>query len=120
MKDRPASGAERVCATLHIIDVDATRCSECVTATASGRSPDTAYRAAAEIYLELGRAECVRNNVTRAERESRGCAELLYDAYRWFSNGHDPSRAAQAKALLLNPKNGLADTDSAKRLLRAP
>jgi hypothetical protein len=117
---RPAPGAEMACAAMHIMDVDATRCSECVTATVSGRSPDTAYRAAAEIYLELGGAQCVRDNVTLAKTDSLGCAELLYDAYRWFSNGHDPSRAAQAKALLLNPKNGLTHTDLAKRLRHEP
>lgn len=117
---RPAPGAERICAMLHIIDIDSTRCSECVTATVSGRSPDTAYRAAAELYLELGGAECVGDNVTKAKRDIPGCAQLFYDAYRWFSKGHDPSRATQAKALLLDPKNGLTHTDLAKRLLHEP
>jgi hypothetical protein len=116
----PPPGAERTCAMMHIIDVDLTRCSECVTATVSGRDPDTAYRAAAQIYLKLAGGQCVLGKGRQARDESLRCAELLYDAYRWFSNGHDSSRAAQAKALLLNPENGLDQTDLAKRLRDKP
>jgi hypothetical protein len=48
--------------------------------------------------------------------EEIGCAEILYDASRWFSAGRDAARAAEVKTMLLDPKNGLHRTDFAKRL----
>jgi hypothetical protein len=116
----PRLGAERVCAMMHIVDIDLTRCSECAPGTVSGRDPDTAYRAAAEIYLKLASEQCVLGKGRQALNESLRCDELLYKAFRWFSSSHDSTRAAQAKALLLDPKNGLRHTGFAKRLLATP
>lgn len=84
------------------------------------REPGAAYLAAAQIYLKLVNDQCVLGKGRQAQNESLRCDELLYDAYRWFSNGRDSVRAAQVKALLLDPKNGLHQTDLAKRILGKP
>lgn len=54
---KPRIDAKRACAVMSVIDVDLTRCSECVTSTVTGRAPSSAYRFAAEMYLELAH-EC--------------------------------------------------------------
>lgn len=108
-------GAERACATLYIIDIDAAKCSECPPGTLSGREPKASYRAAAQYYLRLARRQCVFGEGKQKGNEASQCAELLYGAYRWFSSGQDAPRAEEAKQLLLDPKNGLDQTEYAWR-----
>lgn len=116
----PSPGAERACAMFHVVDVDLMRCSECAPGTASGHEPGMSYLAAAQIYLKLVNDQCVLGRGRQAQNESLRCDELLYNAYRWFSNGRDLASAARAKALLLDPRNGLHQTDFAKRLMGKP
>jgi len=116
-RPEPRFGAGEVCAMLHLADADAVSCSECTGPTVTGRSPWVAYASAGRIYLELANERCVFAKGRQARNDERRCDDLLFRAYSSFSRGNDVSHAAQARALLMDPKNGLRHSRGAKRLV---
>jgi hypothetical protein len=102
--------ADRQCASLSRIALDLQRCSEC-------HPPRELYARSAEADLELVRDHCVLGRGPQPANEELRCDELLLHAYRSFVTAQAPARAAEAKALLLDPRNGFQHTSAAKRVV---
>jgi hypothetical protein len=79
----------------------------------------TLYLRAADGYRRLYDEHC---NLTlpRHRRADARCEELLYNAYRAYRAARRPDEAYEARATLLDPRNGLRDTDLAKRVAAEP
>jgi len=113
----PRPEAEETCAILHSIDAIFMSCSECAPRTITGRDPEVAFASAGGIYLELAQERCIFGKGQQVRNAEMRCDNWLYRAYTAFQEGHDPERAAQARAMLLDPKNGLLQSERAKQLL---
>jgi hypothetical protein len=102
--------ADRQCASLFRIALDLQRCSEC-------RPARELYVRSAEADLALARDHCVLGRGPQRVNEDLRCDELLLHAYQSFVTAQDPARAAEARALLLDPRNGFQHTSAAKRVV---
>lgn len=113
----PRADDERGCAFLRVVDVNLTKCSECVTATASGRYYFlSSLHMAAELYLKVGNRHCASAHSSRRVREREICGDMLYRAYEAFEAAGEPARAAEVRRRLLDPKGGLSTMEGASRI----
>lgn len=113
----PRPGAEELCAILHFIDAEFMSCSECPARTITGREPKVAFASAGRIYLDLAKNRCIFGKGKQLKNEEIRCDNLLYRAYDAFRQSDDLDRATQARAMLLDPKNGLLQSERAKEIL---
>lgn len=113
----PRPGAEELCAILHFIDAEFMSCSECPARTITGREPKVAFASAGRIYLDLAKNRCIFGKGKQLRNEEIRCDNLLYRAYDAFRQSDDLDRATQARAMLLDPKNGLLQSERAKEIL---
>jgi len=103
----PATDTDRICAELRVIDVDATKCSECVTGTLSGRDPEASYVTAAAIASRLVREECVLGHGANPHNDDVQCVDLIFFAASTSLKARDDERAAEMLRILVDPRNGL-------------
>ena len=111
-----APGAKKLCAVLYSADVDMTRCSECTTGSLSGRDPRWEQLTSAQLFVDTAREQCVFGRGSEEINATHRCDELLFSAYRMYRDAGAEAQAREVKRMLLDPTNGLQQTDSARRL----
>jgi hypothetical protein len=106
-----ATDADRICAELRVIDVEATMCSECVTGTLSGRDAEASFVTAAAIASRLVSEECALGHGADPHNDDVECVDLIFFAATTSMKARsvDAARAVELLQILVDPRNGLGD-----------
>lgn len=114
---------EELCLTLWRIERDIARLEiESLVKLADEGPPNdsrTLYMQAGNGYRRLFDEHCDLK-LPRHRRADARCEELLYNAFRAFRAGGRPVEAQAARAALLDPRNGLYETQLAKKVASEP